>query len=85
MVTFRTFWDKIPPPVRTIINVAFSAAIVTIAAAVLNANGVTNINWPSTLVIALNIFSISVCTAIVRALNPLDIVYGIGSKSSERK
>jgi len=80
MDTLKNAWNKIPLPVRTIINVAIAASVVSVASVIISNNGVTSVDWLVTTLSAVNIFFVSIATAAVRALNPLDDAYGIGSE-----
>jgi hypothetical protein len=70
-------WESIPPAIRTIINVVVGAAF---AAAVTYVVG--NISGGS---IDLNALGqavlIAAGTALVRAINPVDTAYGVGSNT----
>jgi len=79
MGTLKRVWNKIPLPIRTILNVAIAASVVSVASVILANNGVTSVDWLVTTLSAVNIFFVSVATAVVRALNPLDDAYGYGS------
>ncbi|MGL4257025.1 MAG: hypothetical protein ACRCSL_11880 [Microbacterium sp.] len=66
-------WNAIPAQIRTIINVALSALIVWVGTDGLDILGSSDLDpvWKGLL--------IAVVTAVVRALNPVDGVYGLGS------
>lgn len=73
----QAFWDSIPLPLRSIINVCLGAAL---AAAVGYLTKVVSGDSfdPSLL---LSVVATAVGTALARALNPLDGAYGAGSQS----
>lgn len=71
-------WDNLPGPIRTVLNVFVSGAVLVVVAAVVRAQGVTDVDWQATGVAALNAGALGVATAIGRALNPLDDAYGLG-------
>lgn len=79
MDTLKSAWNKIPLPLRTMLNVAIAASVVSIAGVIISNNGVTSVDWLVTTLNAVNIFFVSIATAVVRALNPLDDAYGFGS------
>lgn len=73
----QQFWDSLPPVVRTIINVAAGAglaALVTYLTGVVS-GGSFDVNA------AVQVVLTAVGTAIVRALNPADAAYGLGSSA----
>ena len=75
MDALRSLWEKIPAPLRTIVNVALGAAL---AAAV---GYLTQVVSGDTFDV--NVFLAAVATAvgtaIVRAINPADTGYGVGA------
>lgn len=75
----QAFWDSIPAPIRTIINVAFAALLTWAATDGLDQLAAIDLpTWAKGLLVA-------VATAVVRALNPLDSGtpgYGIGTSSA---
>ena len=75
MDSLRTFWDSIPTYVRTLINVALGAAL---AAGVTYLTGVVS-GDPFDLNLFVGAVLTAVGTAVVRALNPVDVAYGLGS------
>ena len=77
MSAFKKFWDTLPAPLRTIINVAAGAAL---AAAVTYLVGVISGGSfdPS---VFLTVILTAVGTAVVRSVNPADTSYGVGSTS----
>ena len=74
-MTFQTLWDSIPAPVRTIVNVVigagFAAGLDYVIAHV--SGGALDLNALGKVVL------VACGTALVRALNPVDTTYGIGS------
>lgn len=70
-------WDSLPGPVRTVLNVFVSGAALVAVAAVVRAQGITDVDWYATGEAALNAGALGVATAIGRALNPLDDAYGL--------
>ena len=74
----RYYWEKIPTPIRTIINVGVSGALVFFFTAVVSANGVTSLDWVQVGSDTLDAFGLGIATAALRALNPLDSAYGWG-------
>lgn len=75
----QAFWDSIPTPIRSIINVCLGAAL---AAAVAYLTKVVSGDQfdPSLL---LSTVATAVGTVLVRALNPLDSAYGAGAGGAE--
>lgn len=71
-------WDNLPGPVRTVLNVFVAGSVAVAGAAVVQAGGVTGVDWPATGVAALNAGALGVFTAILRAINPIDDAYGLG-------
>lgn len=71
-------WDALPGPVKTIINVFVAGSIAVVGASIVQAGGVTGVNWSETGEAALNAGALGVVTAILRALNPADDGYGLG-------
>jgi hypothetical protein len=71
-------WDSLPGPVRTVLNVFVAGSVAVVGAAVVNAGGVTGVDWSATGLAALNAGALGVVTAILRAVNPIDDAYGIG-------
>lgn len=74
-------WNAIPAPIRTVINVALAAALLVVVGDVVDAQGVTAVDWSQSGTDALNALGLGVATAILRALNPLD--HGYGTRSGE--
>lgn len=79
MDTLRAFWDSIPAYLRTLINVALGAAL---AAAVTYLTGVVA-GESFDLNAFVGLILTAVGTAVVRALNPIDTAYGLGSESGD--
>lgn len=75
MDALRRFWDSIPAALRTIINVALGAAF---AAAVSYLTGVVS-GGAFDLNALVEVVLTAIGTAVVRALNPADAIYGFGS------
>jgi hypothetical protein len=74
-VTITELWESIPGPIRTIINVVLGAVVLTLGESIVAAGGVpTDINALGQALL------LAASTAFVRAINPLDSVYGAGSK-----
>lgn len=71
-------WDGLPGPVRTVLNVFVAGSVAVVGAAVVNAGGVTDVDWQATGVAALNAGALGVVTALLRAINPVDDAYGLG-------
>ena len=72
-----SFWEKIPAPVRTVLNVVAGAAVaagVQYVAASLGHSLDVNGLWQAIVIAA--------ATALVRAINPADSAYGVGSAAS---
>jgi hypothetical protein len=78
MTTLAALWEKIPTPLRTIINVALGAAL---AAAVGYLTQVVS-GDKFDVNVFLAVVATAVGTAVVRALNPADTGYGLGSAPS---
>lgn len=76
----RYYWEKIPAPIRTIINVSVAGALVFFFGQVVAANGVTSLDWATVGKQTLDAFGVGVATAALRALNPLDDAYGRGKE-----
>lgn len=76
-------WDSIPTPIRTVLNVAIAAGVLVVVSAVIDAQGVTGVDWSGTGVAALNAVGLGIATAVLRALNPLDDAYGLGKPKVE--
>jgi hypothetical protein len=76
-------WNAIPAPIRTVLNVAIAGGITVICAAVIRAQGVTDVDWAATGEAALNAVGLGLATAAWRALNPLDSAYGIERGTDE--
>lgn len=65
------FWNSIPLPLRTVINVAFAAFLTWAATDGLDQLAAVDLpTWAKGLLLA-------VVTAVVRALNPADTAYGL--------
>jgi len=71
------FWEQIPAPVRTVLNVVMGAAVAAgvqfVAASLghsLDVNGL------------FQVIAVAAATALVRALNPADTAYGVNSAAS---
>ena len=79
MDALRKAWDSIPVAFRTVINVALGAAF---AAAVTYLTGVVS-GGTFDLNGLVQVVLTAVGTAVVRALNPADAVYGLGSESGD--
>lgn len=82
MDTLRKFWNAIPAPLRTIINVVLGAVVAALAnyIATTVSDGSFDINAAWQVVLA------AFSTALVRALNPLDqgtSAYGFGSDPTD--
>jgi len=78
MDTLRKFWNAIPAPLRTVINVVLGAVVAALAnyVTVTVSDGSFDINTAWQIVLA------AFSTALVRALNPLDTgtpAYGAGA------
>lgn len=71
-------WDALPGPFRTVLNVFVAGSAAVVGAAVVQAGGVTGVDWPATGVAALNAGALGVVTAVLRAINPVDDAYGLG-------
>ena len=71
-------WDDLPGPVKTVLNVFVAGSVAVVGAAVVNAGGITDVDWPATGTAALNAGALGVVTAILRAINPIDDAYGLG-------
>lgn len=71
-------WDDLPGPVKTVLNVFVAGSVAIVGAAVVNAGGVTDVDWAATGTAALNAGALGVVTAILRATNPVDDAYGLG-------
>lgn len=75
MDALQNLWNSIPLPARTIINVVFGAAFAALVAYLTGvvSGGTFELTaaWQAVLTAAM--------TALVRALNPLDGVYGAGA------
>jgi hypothetical protein len=69
-------WKRIPAPARTVLNVSVAGGLAVVATAVLDAQGVTGVDWSATGETALNAVGVGIATAIFRFLNPLDDGYG---------
>jgi hypothetical protein len=69
------FWESIPGPVRTIINVVGGAAVAAGITYVVSHITDGNVD-PNALV---KVVLIAAGTALIRALNPADTTYGIGA------
>ena len=78
----RYYWEKIPAPIRTIINVSVAGALVFFFGQVVAANGVTSLDWAAVGSQTLDAFALGVATAALRALNPLDSAYGLGKPAA---
>jgi predicted phage tail protein len=73
----KNFWEQIPPAVRTVLNVVAGAAVaagVQFVAASLGHSLDVNGLWQA--------IAVAAATAFVRAINPADSAYGVGSASS---
>lgn len=74
-MTPQKIWDALPLPVRTILNVVFGAAFAALVAYLTGvvSGGTFELTaaWQAVLTAAM--------TALVRAMNPLDGVYGAGA------
>lgn len=70
-------WESIPAPVRTILNVVVGAAFAAAVSYVIGhlSGGSLDLNALGQAVL------IAAGTALVRAINPADTVYGVGSNS----
>lgn len=79
MDALQNAWNAIPLPARTILNVVFGAAF---AALVAYLTGVVS-GGSFELTAAWRAVLTAAMTALVRALNPLDGVYGAGSGGGE--
>ena len=73
MDALARLWNKIPAPVRTVVNIALGAAFTALAQYVVNLATPGDFN-PNT---AVDVLWVGVTTAIVRYLNPVDAAYGI--------
>lgn len=82
MNTLQKFWQSVPRPIRTILNVGVYGAIAIVVAAVVLKQGVTEVDWSLTGIRALDAFGLGVAVAIGRALAPWDSTYGLGSSSA---
>lgn len=71
------FWESIPPAIRTIINVVVGAAFAAAVSYVIGhlSGGSLDLNALGQAVL------VAAGTALVRAINPADTQYGIGSNS----
>ncbi len=74
MDTLRAYWEKIPAPIRTMFNVAAAALLTWFVT-----DGIAGLDLSPAILAVLT----AVGTAIVRALNPVDSVYGVGSDPGE--
>ncbi len=79
MDTLRAFWDSLPAPLRSVINVCAGAALASFVAYL----GRIVAGESFDLNAAVQVVLVAVSTALVRALNPLDSAYGVGSGASE--
>jgi len=73
----KSFWESLPAPVRTVLNVVAGAAVaagVQFVAASLGHSLDVNGLWQA--------IAIAAATAFVRAINPADSAYGFGSAAS---
>ena len=70
------FWESIPPAVRTILNVVVGAAVAAAVTYVVGniSGGTIDLNALGQAVL------IAAGTALVRAINPADTAYGVGSE-----
>ena len=75
MSGFAAIWDNVPGPIRTIINVALGAAL---AAAVSYLLGIASGGTFDANALIMVILT-AAGTAAVRAINPADTAYGVGS------
>ena len=82
MNKLQSFWDAIPPQIRTVLSIGITGGIVAIISAVVLKGGVTDVDWSLTGKAALNAAGLGVAVAIFKSLNPLDKAYGTGSSSS---
>lgn len=73
----QKLWDAIPLPVRTILNVGITGALLVFFGAIVSAKGVTGVDWAAVGRATLDAFGLGVATAVVRSLNPLDTLYGV--------
>lgn len=71
MDRLRDLWNAIPVPVRTMLNVAVAALLTWFVT-----DGIAGLDLSPALLAVLT----AVGTALVRALNPVDGVYGIGAE-----
>lgn len=74
----RNAWNALPPAVRTVINVALGAAFTALTQYLVTLAAPGDFD-PNT---AVSVLWVAVSTAIVRALNPLDVGtpgYGVGA------
>ena len=74
-MNFTQLWDSVPAPVRTIINVVAGAGFAAGIAYVVDhlAGGALDVNA------IVKVVLVAAGTALVRAINPADNSYGIGS------
>jgi len=59
----RYYWEKIPRPIRTIINVSVAGALVFFFGQVLAAGGVASLDWATVGKQTLDAFGVGVATA----------------------
>ena len=71
----QQFWDAIPAPLRSIINVCLGAALAAAVGYLTKVVAGDSFD-PSLLV---SVVATAVGTALVRWLNPLDSAYGVGA------
>lgn len=74
-MTIIAAWEKIPAPVRTIINVAIGAALAALVTYLTSV--VSGGSFDPGVLLSLVLTAIG--TAVVRAVNPADTAYGVGA------
>lgn len=77
-MNLQTIWDGIPGPFRTVLNVTASGALSVVALAIYQKQGISGVDWVQVKAHALDAAGLGFSTAVLRYVNPLDKVYGVG-------
>lgn len=76
--------DRLPAWARHLLIVAGSVFLAGVVSAVVDAGGVTGVDWPANLIADLNAAAVAVATASAALwLTPLTRQYGIGADSED--